>query len=610
MNLTFDARLNDAVIDCTITSDVALVAPVLCFSLMAPPRVVAGGEMIRSEAGYAEVRLPDLVAGVPHAVTLGHANPTFKPGNRAWLPLGAYLRMADGTTVPLPAGPAGVLDTEPKMAPRFDGLRLIPQPRLWTPAPGTLKARTFAGRGEPLEAVAALAQRNGIGPFLAADGVVLDIHHDPSMAEEAYEIVLAADGVTLKAAGRSGLFYGAITLLQLSLTYDGALPCGQIVDAPRFGWRGQHLDCARHFYAPATLHRLTDMMALFKLNRFHWHFADDEAFRLQVDCAPDLWRQTEYRGEGLPVPGVFGGGIRSGGSYSKDDVRALIAHAAALNIAVLPEIEVPGHAFAMNRVLPGLRDPEDTGTERSVQGYARNAVNPAMQATWDLLEPLAAEVAALFPIGIVHLGCDELAPGTWDGSPAVDALKAREGLANRDDVQGWMMAKLAAGLVAQGVRPAAWEEAAKGAQGGIGHGALMFSWTGQGPGIEAARMGHDVVMCPAQHVYFDLAHSADAGDWGATWAAIVGLEDVVNWRPVPEGAEDIAARVVGVQGTFWSEFTTADAQIEPMLAPRILGMANKAWDVADSLDGPALRGLAAHVVLVFDRIGWQCHKGA
>jgi len=257
-----------------------------------------------------------------------------------------------------------------------------------------------------------------------------------------------------------------------------------------------------------------------------------------------------------------------------------------------------------------LRDPEDTGTERSVQGYARNAVNPAMQATWDLLEPLAAEVAALFPIGIVHLGCDELAPGTWDGSPAVDALKAREGLANRDDVQGWMMAKLAAGLVAQGVRPAAWEEAAKGAQGGIGHGALMFSWTGQGPGIEAARMGHDVVMCPAQHVYFDLAHSADAGDWGATWAAIVGLEDVVNWRPVPEGAEDIAARVVGVQGTFWSEFTTADAQIEPMLAPRILGMANKAWDVADSLDGPALRGLAAHVVLVFDRIGWQCHKGA
>ena len=610
MTLRFAARLNGAVIDCTITSDVALRAPVLCFSLMAPPRVVSGGEMIRSAAGYGEVQLPDLVAGVPHAVVLGHVNPAFHPANRAWLPLGAYLRLADGTTVALPAGPAGVPDAAPPVAPPFDGLRLIPQPSRWVPAPGVLQARTFAGRGEPLEAVAALAQRNGIGPFLDADGAVLSIHHVPAMAEDAYEITLAPDGVKVTAAGRGGLFYGAVTLLQLSLTYAGALPCGTITDAPRFGWRGQHLDCARHFYAPATLHRLIDMMALFKLNRFHWHFADDEAFRLQVDCAPDLWRQTEFRGEGLPVPGVFGGGIRSGGSYSKADARALIAHAAAVNIEVLPEIEVPGHAYAMNRVIPGLRDPQDTGTERSVQGYARNAVNPAMPATWDLLEPLAAEVAALFPIGILHLGCDELAPGTWDGSPAVAALKAREGLADRDDVQGWMMAKLAAGLVAQGVRPAAWEEAAKGAQGGIGHGALMFSWSGQGPGIDAARMGHDVVMCPAQHVYLDMAHREGPEDWGATWAAIIGLEDVVNWRPVPEGAEDVAARIVGVQGTFWSEFTTADAQMEPMLAPRILGVANKAWDQADSLDGPALRGLAAHVALVFDRIGWHRHRGA
>ena len=172
------------------------------------------------------------------------------------------------------------------------------------------------------------------------------------------------------------------------------------------------------------------------------------------------------------------------------------------------------------------------------------------------------------------------------------------------------MARLAGLLVENGIRPAAWEEAAKGGNGGIGHNALLFSWTGQGPGVEAARRGYDVVMCPAQHVYSDMAHTGDSDDWGASWAAFVSLEDVARWRPVPKRAEDIAARVVGVEGCFWAEFTTEDAELEPMLAPRLLGMANKAWDRNDSVDGPALRALAQIYGPVFDRIGWQRHKGA
>ena len=211
---------------------------------------------------------------------------------------------------------------------------------------------------------------------------------------------------------------------------------------------------------------------------------------------------------------------------------------------------------------------------------------------------------------MLHLGCDEMPPGAWAGSPAVDRLKAAEGLVTQDDVQGWTMARLAAHLGAHGYRSAAWEEAAKGCQGGIGNGALLFSWTGQGPGIDAARMGHDVVMCPAQNTYLDMAHTSDPGDWGAAWAAFIALEDTVNWRPVPAGAEDVAHRIVGVQGCFWSEFTTSDAEIEPMLAPRILGIANKAWDRNDSVDGPALRRLAAAYGPLFDRISWTRHRGA
>jgi hexosaminidase len=432
--------------------------------------------------------------------------------------------------------------------------------------------------------------------------------HDTGVAEGAYRLTIAPDGVAIS-GGAAGVFHAGVTLLNLRAT-TGAFPCGTIHDAPRFGWRGQHLDCARHFFGVDTILRLLDLMALFKLNRFHWHFADDEAFRLQVQSAPALWQTTAFRGERCAVPGVFGGGIRSGGSYSRADVARIIAHAAALQIAVLPEIEVPAHAFAMNKAVPGLRDPGDNGAEVSVQGYRDNIINPALPGTWALLEPLLDEIVSLFPMGMLHLGCDELPHGAWEGSPSVRALMAAEGLQTPDDVQGWMMARLGAYLAEKGVRSAAWEEAAKGGNGGLGHGALLFSWTGQGPGIAAARAGYDVVMCPAQNVYFDMAHTDSPDDWGATWATILPLEQTVRWQPVPVGAEDVAHRIVGVQGCFWAEFTTADWQLEAMLCPRILGLANKGWDVHDSLDGAGLRAIARSYAPVFSAIGWQQAGGA
>ena len=610
MILSFSATIQRRQIHCKIGSDTAISAPVFCFSLMAPAKVISGGTLIRSVAGYTEVQLPDIGPGQAAPLIIEHANPDFAPANRAWLPLGPYLRHAGGVTA-LPPLPAGVLASPEKPTRAFDGLRLIPQPTEWHPSGETLACPNgFSAVSEPLLAVADLAQRSGLHAFFTPDGIPITILNSSDCPPEGYSLQISPTGVTLHATDRASLFNAGITLLNLLATYDGQLPCGTITDAPRFAWRGQHLDCARHFYAPATLHRLLDLMALLKLNRFHWHFADDEAFRLQVDCAPDLWQKTAFRGEGLPVPGVFGGGIRSGGSYSKADVAALVAHAKTLNIEVLPEIEVPAHAFAINRVLPGLRDPGQNDQETSIQGYTENAVNPAMEATWALLEPLSLEVASLFPINILHLGCDELAPSTWDGSPAANALKAREGLITRDDLQGWMMHRLAGHLAKNGTRAAAWEEAARGNNGGIGNNAILFSWTGQGPGVKAARAGYDVVMSPAQNIYLELAHTSGPAEWGASWAAFVSLEDTINWKPVPDGAEDIADRIIGVEGCFWSEFTTSDTEMMPMLAPRILGVASKAWDSNDNLTGPGLRALAGHYAALFDTIGWPRHKGA
>ncbi|MFN3993381.1 MAG: beta-N-acetylhexosaminidase [Tabrizicola flagellatus] len=611
MSLTFSARIDGRRIRCKIGTDRPLAAPTFCFSLMAAPAVVSGGTLVRRVAGYAEVALPDLEPGQPHEVVLEHANPDYAPRNRAWLPLGAYLRVGRDC-LPLPPGnDLGLRTAEAPPAPPLapDRLPLVPQPTEWHPSGGSLEFAALAPvRG--LEAVDALAARLGLAPLFAPGGVALTVEKDATLGPEGYRLSLGPTGLSVAVGGPAGLHHAGVTLLTLRETCGGRLPCGTITDRPRFGWRGQHLDCARHFFGVEFILRLLDLMALLKLNRFHWHFADDEAFRLEVETQPLLWQRTAFRGEGELVPGVFGGGIRAGGSYSRADVARVLARAKALRIEVLPEIEVPAHSHAMVKAVPGLRDPGDNGGEVSIQGYLDNIVNPAMSATWDLLLPLAREVAGMFPMGLLHLGADEAPPGAWGGSPAVAALKAREGLERADDVQGWMLAKLAAALGRDGIRVAAWEEAAKGSQGGIGNGALLFSWKGQGPGVEAARRGHDVVMCPAQNAYFDLAHTDDPDDWGAAWAGFVPLERTVAWDPVPKGAEDIAPRVAGVQACFWGEFTTRDHEAEGMIAPRILGVATKGWEPAGRTDGASLRAQAGAYAPLFDRIGWQRHRGA
>ncbi len=611
MSLTFASRIDGTRIRCLIGTDRPLAAPTLCFSLMAAPKVISGGTLVRRVAGYAEVALPDLVPGALHEVVLEHATPDHRPRNRAWLPSGAYLRVGNAC-LPLPPGnDPGLRAAEGPFAPPLpaDRLPLVPQPTEWKPSGGTLDFTALAPVAG-MAGVSDLAARLGLSPPVAPDGLALPVTEDAALGAEGYRLTVAPSGLSVVVGGAAGLHYAGITLLTLRETCGGQLPCGTITDRPRFGYRGQHLDCARHFFGVDFILRLLDLMALLKLNRFHWHFADDEAFRLEVETQPLLWQRTAFRGEGELVPGVFGGGIRSGGSYSKADVARVVAHAKALHIEVLPEIEVPAHSHAMVRAVHGLRDPGDNGEEVSVQGYLDNIVNPAVPATWDLLVPLAREVASLFPLGILHLGADEAPHGAWGGSPAVAALKVREGLSTSDDVQGWMLARLAGELGASGIRVAAWEEAAKGCQGGIGHGALLFSWTGQGPGIEAARRGHDVVMCPAQHAYFDLAHSPDPDDWGAAWAGFVPLERTVAWDPVPTGAEDIAPRIAGVEACFWGEFTTEDSQAEGMIAPRILGIATRGWEPAGRTDGAALRALAGVYAPLLDRIGWQRHRGA
>ncbi len=565
--MQYDCRIDGELLICKLIADRDLRAPIFCFSGMAPLAPVSGGTLQRSVGSYTEVALPDLAKGTMHEVQIKYQE-GFKPANRAWMPLGPYL-LVDGEIMTLPPTPSGRVQAPKKKRGPIDSLPVVPQPAHWHPRSDVITVDGFAFQDDALQAVEALANRQG-KIFAGSFPVTLKV---AEMPQDAYTLEITENGITLTANSYGGRFYAGVTLL--SLLQQGPLPCGKISDKPRFGWRGQHLDTARHFYQPDTIFALLDLMAMLKLNRFHWHFADDEAFRIEIDSIPRLWQETALRGQGQALPGLFNGAPVEGGTYSKQDVRDIVDHAKQLNIEVLPEIEAPAHALAITTLYPETRDPDDTGSERSVQGYARNALNPAMPKTWEILEAIVYEIGQLFPFEHIHLGCDELPKDTWMNSPKAREFMAKNGLTTTHDLQGWTIAKLASFARARGLRPAAWEEASQGCQGGIGNDAILFSWTGQGPGIEAARAGYDVVMTPAQHVYLDMAHTDDPDDWGASWAAFVDLEDTINWNPVPN--ETLAERIIGVQGAFWSEFTTADTQIWPMLMPRMLGVSAMAW---------------------------------
>lgn len=565
--MQYNCQIEGDLLVCTLTPDRALNDAVFCCSGMAPMTPVSGGTLVTALGSYTEIALPNLEAGQPHRFNIAYTG-GYMPANRAWMPMGPYLRHA-GEIIALPPTLAGRKPAPLVEAPPLDGLPLAPQPTDWRPMGQEISIDGFNFESTALEAVANLADRQNM-QFRGSLSIKI-VQAD--LPVDAYKLTIAPEGVTISTSSYGGQFYAGITLL--SLLQLGPLPCGDITDAPRFAWRGQHLDTARHCYEPTSIIALLDLMALLKLNRFHWHFADDEAFRIDLDTLPELTQNTALRGEGQVLPGLFAGSPCEGGTYSKDTVRGIIDHAAALNIEILPEIEAPAHALALTTIYPETRDPGDNGTEASVQGYQRNALNPAMPKTWQVLESMLDEVSALFPFNHLHLGCDELPKDTWMSSPRARALMAEHGLETTQDLQGWTMAKLAAYAVSKGQRPAAWEEAAQGSNGGIGNNAILFSWTGQGPGLDAARAGYDVVMTPAQHVYLDMAHTDDPDDWGASWAAFVDLPDTIAWDPVPDPA--VAKNIIGIQGTFWSEFTTQDSQIWPMLMPRLLGVAMMAW---------------------------------
>ena len=612
--------------------DIVLDNFLICFSLLSPIKSIDNCLVTNQVGGYVEIsqlNISSLSPGQEWLFKYAYEHSRHRPMNHTWGPQGSFLKLHDGTIISVHVDDVNFQTLSPNVPIVKNlsdkSLRLVPHPNEWVPSAGVCNLSqplnlSFDDSEIITRAVSAASElgkrlnlsiySNNVADFIDSNTTLL-IKTQKHKTSASYNLIITSDVIELTAGDEQGLFYGLVTLLQLNQTYHKLIPCGIINDQPRFNWRGQHLDCARHFYAVESILKLLDLMCLFKLNKFHWHGTDDESFRFKLDSNPELATATAKRGDSLLVPPIFGSGPSpTGGSYDSSDINRIIERASSNYIDVMPEFDLPGHNLSLIQLFPSTRDPRDKSNEVSVQGYFKNTLNPAMPDTYSIIEPLIDDLCNLFPGEYIHLGGDEMPPDSWTESPEVNDLKKKYNLQTNKDVLSWFINKLSARVESNGKKTATWQEAEDGSYLEKKSDKLLFAWQNLESGYKLARKGFKVVLCPAEHIYFDMAQSQTYSDRGVNWAAIVSLEDTVDWQIIPSDEPELESNIEGIQGHLWSETITQDSHMQAMLCPRILGLSESAWSLEkNKRNGKTMNILATNNFRdLFEQIGWEYYR--
>ncbi|MFJ7997238.1 beta-N-acetylhexosaminidase [Streptomyces sp. NPDC096310] len=499
---------------------------------------------------------------------------------------------------------------------------LIPDPRRAWPAPNgrgadayPLDSGTAVEAGPGTEGVArwfrtAVGAATGL-PFPESgpddNRIVLGISEDigRELGPEGYRLTVSTDAVRLDGGSAAGVFWAAQTLRQLlgpdayrAAPLDAgrhwSVPMTVIEDAPRFAWRGMMLDVSRHFTPKDDILRWLDLLAAHKLNVFHFHLTDDQGWRVEIRSRPRLTEVGAWRGRtkwGHRASDLWDERPH-GGYYTRDDIREIVAYAAARHISVVPEIEIPGHSQAAIAAYPelGNTDVIDTAslTVWDTWGVNDNVLAPT-DNTLRFYEDVFTEILDLFPADIspfIHVGGDECPKDQWKRSPAAQARIRELGLADEDELQSWFIRHFDRWLAARGRRLIGWDEIL---EGGLAPGAAVSSWRGYAGGVAAARAGHDVVMCPEQHVYLD-HRQASGEDEPMPIGYVRTLEDVYRFEPVPpQLTDEEAAHVLGTQANVWTEVMQDRSRVDYQVFPRLAAFAEVAWS---ALPAPGERDFA------------------
>jgi hexosaminidase len=520
-------------------------------------------------------------------------------------------------------------------SPDLSAPAIVPQPRQVRVSPGffTLNHNTVVVCAESdrdllpcITALVQVARRSTGFPLPIRDmarrpstnAIAISLTPADTLGSEGYRLTVRNHEILIKAQTARGAFYGANTLLQLfppAVFSEGTakgvawtVPCAEIVDAPRYAWRGMMLDVSRHFFPKEFVKRFIDYLAMHKMNIFHWHLTDDQGWRIQIMKYPELtdigaWRvnheNIHWNARPEQQPGQQ---ATYGGFYTQQDIREVVQYAADRFITVVPEIEMPGHATAVISAFPQY---SCTGGPFTVPPGGlwpiKDIYCAGNESTFVFIENILKEVTALFPGPYVHIGGDEANKTEWKRCPKCQARIRDEHLSNEEELQSYFIKRVEKILAGLNRRLVGWDEIL---EGGLAPEATVMSWRGMQGGIAAARAGHDVIMSPTSNCYFDY-YQADQRWEPLAIGGLLPISRVYAYEPTPDSlTRDEARHILGTQANVWTEFMPDRAHVEYMIFPRIAAIAEVAWSARElrswpgflsRLDRQMLRYNARHI---------------
>lgn len=420
---------------------------------------------------------------------------------------------------------------------------------------------------------------------VSSNAIALLIDNSLEVNDEGYTLDATDKLVSIKAKTAKGLFYGMQTLMQLlpaeiesTTVVNGiawTLPCVTIKDEPRFAYRGIMLDPCRHFIPVENIKKQLDVLALFKINQFHWHLTEDQGWRIEIKKYPKLTEIGSKR--------VDGEGTEYSGFYTQEQIKEVVAYASERFINVIPEIELPGHALAAISAYPELSCKGDSLSPRIIWGVEEDVYCAGKEETFKFLEDVIAEVVPLFPGEYFHIGGDECPKVRWEKCPLCQKRMRENKLKNEHELQSYFVQRIEKVLASHGKKMIGWDEIL---EGGLAPSATVMSWRGEDGGIAAASMDHDVIMTPGSNgMYLDHYQ----GDSKIEPVAIGGytlLEKTYSYNPVPDTLVGLGKSnfVKGVQGNIWSEYMYTTDLMEYRIYPRILAVAEIGWTPLEGKD--------------------------
>ncbi len=425
--------------------------------------------------------------------------------------------------------------------------------------------------------------------------IVLKIDNNLKGPDGAYTLKITPQKIEIRAPQARGLFYGVQTIRQLLpaaiesrdsvSAQTWSVPCVEIEDAPRFRYRGMHLDVSRHFFPVKFIKKYIDLIAFNKMNYFHWHLTDDQGWRIEIKKYPKLTQVGAYRketqvGHGGVKPYIYDG-QPYGGYYTQDQIRDIVAYAQKRFVTIIPEIEMPGHSSAALAAYPYLGCTGGPYQVATRWGIFKDVYCAGKESTFKFLEDVLSEVVDLFPGKYIHIGGDECPKDRWKACPYCQARMKAEGLKDEHELQSYFIQRIEKFLLSKNRYIIGWDEIL---EGGLAPQATVMSWRGEKGGIAAAQLHHDVIMTPGPYCYFD-HYQANPATQPLAIGGFLPMKKVYSYDPVPKELQDDEKKfILGAQGNVWTEYLLNSKYVEYMAFPRACALAEVVWTNKENKD--------------------------